>query len=76
MPTHELIGGKLQLYRRNNSRFWQCSASLGGKQRKYSTKQESLGLAEQVAQDWYLTLMGKDRAGLLKSEKTFKQARP
>jgi integrase len=74
MPTHELIGGKLQVYRRKNSRFWQCSASVGGKQRKSSTKQESLVLARQVAEDWYPTLMGKSRAGLLMSEKTFRQA--
>lgn len=74
MPTHELIGGKLQVYRRKNSRFWQCAASVGGKQRKSSTKQESLALAQQVAEDWYLTLMGKSRAGLLMSEKTFRQA--
>jgi integrase len=74
MPTHAMIGGKFQLYRRENSRFWQCSASVGGKQRKFSTKQESLELAKQVAEDWYLTLRGKDRAGLLISEKTFRQA--
>jgi integrase len=74
MPTHELIGGKLQVYRRKNSRFWQCSASVGGKQRKSTTKEESLELARQVDEDWYLTLLGKDRAGILVSEKTFQQA--
>jgi integrase len=75
MPTHELIGGKIQVYRRKNSRFWQCSASVGGKQRKSSTKQDSLALAKQVAEDWYLELRGKARAGLLpKGGKTFNQA--
>jgi integrase len=28
-------------------------------------------LAQQVAEDWYLTLRGKDRAGLLKTERSF-----
>ncbi len=74
MPAHELFDGKLQVYRRKDSRFWQCSASVGGKQRKHSTKQESLALAKQVAEDWYLGLRGKDRAGLLLSERTFSQA--
>ncbi len=73
MVSHEVLGGKIQMYRRNNSRFWQCSASVGGKQRRTSTKEESFALAKQIAQDWYLTLKGKDRAGLLKSEKTFQQ---
>jgi integrase len=74
MPSHELMGGKLQLYLRGNSRFWQCSASVGGKQRRASTKEESLSLAKQIAEDWYLGLRGKDRAGLLSSEKNFNQA--
>jgi integrase len=74
MTSHELMGGKLQLYLRPNSRFWQCSASVGGKQRRTSTKEESLPLAKQIAEDWYLELRGKDRAGLLTSEKTFRQA--
>src|SRR5260221_5977433 len=73
MTSHELMGGKLQVYRRGNSRFWQCAASVGGKQRRASTKEESLALAKQIAEDWYLELRGKDRAGLLKSEKIFRQ---
>jgi integrase len=72
-PNHELMGGRLQVYQRGNSRFWQCSASIGGKQRRTSTKQESLSLAKATAQDWYLTLCGKDRAGLLTSGKLFKE---
>ena len=74
MESHSLVGGKVQVYRRDNSRFWQCSASVGGKQRRTSTKEESLALAKQIAEDWYLELRGKDRAGLLTSEKTFRQA--
>jgi hypothetical protein len=74
MATHHLLGGQVQLYQRANSSFWQCSATVGGKQQRTSTKTDSLSLARQVAEDWYLTLRGKDRAGILKSEKTFKQA--
>ena len=74
MSSLELMGGKLQLYRRPNSRFWQCSASVGGKQRRATTKQETLEQARMVAEDWFLTLQGKNRAGLLISEKTFRQA--
>ncbi|MEA2852983.1 MAG: hypothetical protein QOE02_3002, partial [Rhodospirillaceae bacterium] len=34
MEIHRLMGGRLQLYRRPGSRFWQCAASVGGKQRR------------------------------------------
>ena len=73
MSSHEILGGLLQLYRRNDSRIWQCSASVGGKQRRVSTKEEDFALASQIAEDWYLELRGKSRAGLLKSEKTFRE---
>lgn len=74
MTSHEFLGGNVQLYRRGRSRFWQCSASIGGKQRRASTRETSLELAKHVAEDWYLTLRGKDRAGLLKTERTFEEA--
>jgi integrase len=75
MPeTHELLGGKLHVYRRENSRCWQCSTYMAGKNWRVSTKEESLAHAKDFAQDWYLGLMGKDRAGVLKVGKTFKQA--
>ena len=39
-----------------------------------STKETSLALAKQVAEDWYLEMKGKARAGLLEREKTFAEA--
>jgi integrase len=74
MQRHEILGGKVQLYRRTTEGNWWCSASVSGKQRRATTKQDSLSLAKQVAEDWFLELRGKSRAGLLKSERTFKQA--
>ena len=29
MPTIDLLGGKIQIYQRDNSRFWQARASVG-----------------------------------------------
>lgn len=75
MDNHlTLLGGKLQLYRRGNSRFWQCSASVGAKQWRATTKQENVNLATKVAQDWYLGLCGKEAAGTLVTEKTVADA--
>jgi integrase len=74
MITHEMMGGKLHVYKRENSRFWQCSTYLKGRNHRTTTKEESLTHAKQIAEDWYLELRGKARAGLLKTEKTFQVA--
>jgi integrase len=72
--NHQLMGGDVQLFKRQNSQFWYCQASVGGRRHRISTKKESLKLAEDVAKDWFLTLQGKARAGLLTSERTFADA--
>jgi hypothetical protein len=41
-PTHDLMGGKLHVYKRENSRYWQCSTYLAAKNRRITTKEESL----------------------------------
>ena len=74
MPTIDLLGGKIQIYQRDNSRFWQARASVGGKQRQFSTKQEAREIAAKAAEEWYLTLHGKLRAGVLDSGPTFRKA--
>jgi integrase len=74
VASHEILGGMVQVYKRG-SRFWQCSASLDGRQYRVTTKEEELPQAKQFAEDWYLGLRGKARAGLLKKrEKTFREA--
>ncbi|MCB8877913.1 hypothetical protein [Acidisoma silvae] len=54
MTSYELMDGKVQLYRRGDGRVWQCSTSVGGKQRRVSTKEEQLAEAKHFAADWYL----------------------
>jgi hypothetical protein len=71
---HELMGGKLHIYKRENSRYWQCSTYLAGKNRRTTTKEESLSHAKEIAEDWYLELRGKVRAGGLSSGPIFKKA--
>jgi len=73
MQRHEILGGKVQLYRRTEDGKWQCSASVGNRQRRSTTRTDSLSLAKQVAEDWYLGLRGKLHAGILKIEKTFRE---
>jgi integrase len=71
---HELMGGKLHVYKRENSNVWQCSTYLNGKNHRRSTKEDSLERAKDIAEDWYLELRGKNRAGLLRHGKTFREA--
>lgn len=73
MARHELLGGLVQVYRRDG-RNWHCSASIDGRQYRATTGEDDLVLAKQAAEDWFLSLRGKSQAGILKNEKTFKQA--
>ena len=74
MATHDLMGGKLHIYKRENSNHWQCSTFMGGKNHRVTTKTDSLEGAKDFAEDWYLGLKLKNKAGLLKNERTFKHA--
>jgi integrase len=72
---HALMGGKVQIYRRAEGGQWQCSASVGGRQFRASTKQEGLAQAKDFAEDWFLTLKGKERfGGGVPKGKTFREA--
>jgi len=68
------MGGKLHLYKRERSRYWQASAFLKGANRRISTKEESLSHAKEIAEDWYLELRGKARSGDLATAPAFKKA--
>jgi integrase len=74
MEHHELYGGRLHVYKRENSRYWQCSTYLAGRNRRVSTQEESLSHAKEFAEDWYLELKGKHRAGEIKEGKSFRFA--
>lgn len=71
---HAILGGKVHLFRRQRSKKWHCYTFLEGAQRRATTKTESLAEAKDFAEDWYLTLRGKQRRGELLNEKTFKEA--
>lgn len=64
----------MNVYRRENSRYWQCATYLAGANHRVSTKCESLDHAKDFAEDWYLELRGKHRRGEIKKEKTFNEA--
>lgn len=75
MPEkHSILGGKVHVYRRENSGRWQCSTFLGGRNHRVSTGTDSLKHAIDFAEDWYLTLRGKQAAGQLVTGPTFRKA--
>src|SRR5690348_14727210 len=72
---HSIFDNKVQLYMRPLTPHWHCSCTVAGKQRRKTTKEESLARAKDVARDWYLGLLGKYREGTLDiGGKTFREA--
>jgi len=67
MLRHEILNGKVQLYKRGN--YWHCAGRVKGVQCRQSTHEDSLSQAKEFAEDWYLGLRGKARAGLPLSDK-------
>ena len=63
MPTekHSLMDGRLHVYRRENSRFWQCSTYLNGRNHRETTKETNLSAAKEFARDWYMEKYADDR---------------
>jgi integrase len=66
--THKIMGGKVNVYRRENSDKWQCSTFLNGRNWRVTTKEDSLARAKDFAEDWYLGMRGKAHAGFLQKE--------
>jgi hypothetical protein len=71
---HTILGGKVHVYKRPNSSSWQCATYLAGRNRRTTTKEDSLSKAKEFAEDWYLQLRGKLRDGQLKTGKLFRDA--
>src|ERR1700743_660002 len=71
---HTILGDKVHIYKRPNSSSWQCATYLAGKNRRTTTKEDSLSKAKEFAEDWYLQLRGKLRDGELKTGKLFREA--
>jgi hypothetical protein len=68
LESQKIIGGKVNLYRRENRDNWQCSTFLNGHNWRVSTHEDSLGRAKDFAEDWYPVLRGNAHAALLPRE--------
>jgi len=61
VETHVLMDGALHVYRRENSRYWQCSTYLGSLNHRQTTKEVNLAAAKDFARDWYMERCVEDR---------------
>ncbi|WJR67079.1 site-specific integrase [Neorhizobium sp. CSC1952] len=74
MASHAILGGKVLVYRRENSGRWQCSTRINGKNWRVSTGEDSLALAKEFAEDWFYRMKAKEKGGGLKNERSFEDA--
>jgi integrase len=72
--THDHFGGKLHLYKRERSPYWQCSTYLAGRNHRMTTKEDDLSHARKKAEEWYLSLQLKHRTGELRVGHLFRDA--
>lgn len=72
---HTILDGRCHLYRRVEGGKWQCATYLEGRNHRVSTGETNLKAAKDFAEDWYLTLRGKQKAGTLETSSgpTFRQ---
>jgi len=63
MPAerHSILDGKVHVYRRENSRRWQCSVYMGGKNHRATTGHLDLAAASVFAAQWYGERCADDR---------------
>jgi integrase len=76
---YTLLDGRVHVYRRENSRFWQCAIYLSGRNHRSSTHQDRLDAALTVAREWALDRIAENRLGarsLSLNEAVAKVSRP
>lgn len=59
--SHTLMDGRVHVYRRTGSQFWQCAVYLSGRNYRQSTRQENIAYALEFAKDWFLDRVAEDR---------------
>jgi integrase len=72
--SYDLAGGKLHVYKRDGTPYWQCSAYLAGRNHRTTTKEKTPERAKEKAEEWYLSLRVKHRSGELRGGALFKDA--
>ena len=61
VETHPMMDGRLHVYKRVGSRFWQCATFMGGRNHRQTTKEEALADAKEFAREWYMERYVEER---------------
>jgi len=61
---HSIMDGKVHIYRRRHSRFWQCCVYLNGENHRQSTRQENIAYAIEFTREWALDKLAEERLRL------------
>ncbi len=56
-----MMDGRLHLYRREGSKYWQCAAYMNGHNYRQTTKESNIAHAKAFAKDWYMELYVEER---------------
>ncbi len=70
--THKIMGGKVNIYRRQNSDNWQCSTFLNGRNWRITTHEDSLGRAKDFAEDWISPCAARRTQGFFQKRNSVK----
>ena len=61
VESHTIMDGKVHVYKREHTQFWQCAVYLGGRNHRATTRQTSLALALDYAREWYMDRYADER---------------
>lgn len=70
--THTIVDGKVKLFKRPRSSYWQVAFRMGGHTVRQSTKTEDLAEAKEVAMELYLEARILHKKGIPTVSKSFK----
>lgn len=59
--SYKLMDGRLFVYRRPNTKYWQCSTYIRGRNYRQTTKEDNLAHAKAFAKAWFMELHVEDR---------------
>lgn len=59
--SYKLMDGRLFVYRRDNTKYWQCSTYIRGRNYRQTTKEDNLAHAKAFAKAWFMELHVEDR---------------
>jgi hypothetical protein len=61
VESHTIMDGKVHVYKREHTQFWQCAVYLGGRNHRATTRHTSLALALDYAREWYMDRYADER---------------